>query len=409
MNTQMHGLITAPLVIRAGVFHSLRKKKEAFHRRTLGNVMNYLKNRSIHLPSPHRLLRLLNARRCERGDDCWGRNLSTGKPGRLDWNSTARPFGLAICNQCIKHGTTSVNYRHFSNGMKGVAFYQWNKLMDAYTDSSGEKHGPLVRVIELQQIETSFDNTEDRKAHLEAVVERANANTNRCPVHYDEMAEQYVELFNSAEKEAERRLKVEEEMKSREWAERREEKQSKKVARVRTIYDLLDEYLGDCPNKEMALECTWDETDYQECLRFKCTIVSGAMRSMIVAPVSLDLTMLIIPACCWFLTSVVLIIFVQSYASDKQIKEAATQIKDAFTALDEKNFFSYTFISESSHRYKKGLYEYCSTESSPLAILSSSNADSTFISLVEQNQLTKALIRVLSHPNSTAMQRAFGK
>lgn len=91
------------------------------------------------------------------------------------------------------------------------------------------------------------------------------------------------------------------------------------------------------------------------------------------------------------------------------IRDAASQIKEAFTALDEKNFFSYSFISESSHRYKKGLYEYCTTESSPMAILSSSYADSSFITLVEQNQLTKALIRVFSHHSSTAMARSFGK
>lgn len=99
----------------------------------------------------------------------------------------------------------------------------------------------------------------------------------------------------------------------------------------------------------------------------------------------------------------------QSSASDRQIRDAANQIKEAFTALHEKNFFSYSFISESSHRMKKGLYEYCTTETTPLEILSSSQADSAFISLVEQNQLVKALIRVFSLHRSPAMSRSFGK
>jgi hypothetical protein len=102
-------------------------------------------------------------------------------------------------------------------------------------------------------------------------------------------------------------------------------------------------------------------------------------------------------------------LLIQSSSSDRQIKDAANRIKDAFTALDEKKFFTYNFISQSSHRYKKGLYEYCTTETDPLTILSSTQADSTFISLVEQNQLTKALIRVLSYNRNEAMSRAFGE
>lgn len=286
MNSQINSLITAPLVIRAGVFHMLRRKKEAHHRKTLANIMNYLRRRSIHLPSPHRLLRLMNAKQCERGDDCWGKNLCTGKPGGLDEHSTARPFGLAICSQCIKYGTSTVSYRHFSNDTKGVAFYQWNKLMDARVDFLGEKHGPLVRVIELQQIDSSFDNNQDRKMHLESILERAHEGTAHCPLHYEKMAKEYVELFDEAEKEADRRLREEEEMKNMEIAERREEKQSRKVARVRAIFDALEDYLEDCPNKEMALECTWREHDYQECLKFKCTLVDGWMRHMVMAPVS---------------------------------------------------------------------------------------------------------------------------
>jgi hypothetical protein len=58
---------------------------------------------------------------------------------------------------------------------------------------------------------------------------------------------------------------------------------------------------------------------------------------------------------------------------------------------------------------KKGLYEYCTTETTPLEILSSGQADSGFISLVEQNQLVKALIRVFSLHRSPAMSRSFGK
>lgn len=99
----------------------------------------------------------------------------------------------------------------------------------------------------------------------------------------------------------------------------------------------------------------------------------------------------------------------QSSASDRQIRDAAAGIREAFTVLEDKEFFSFSFISENSHRYKKGLYEYCTTEATPLTIMTSNLADQTFISLVEQNQLTKALIRVLNCHNCSALSRSFGK
>lgn len=299
-NKGMSGLITLPLVVRSAVFYSLRKRKDAHHRKTLSNIMTYLQNRSIHLPSPMRLLRLLNATQCERGDDCWGKNLCTGRPGALDLTSPCRPFGLAICEKCIKYGTTNISYSHFSRHHNGVAFFQWNKLMDAHVDFKGERHGSLVRVIELQQIESSFDNAEDRNLHLKSMIERAHAQSDTCPLHYEENAERYCHIFQTAEKEADQRLIEEEELKEKALAERREEKHSKKLERVKGIYDLLDEYLGDCPKKELALDCEWRENDFSgQCVRFKCTIVEEAMRGMISAPVSSSVVYCV--RCCEFL------------------------------------------------------------------------------------------------------------
>lgn len=76
-------LVTPEIVIRSAVFNNLRKR-DVRNRKIIGSVINYLTNRSIHVPSAHRMLRLLNAKSCERGDQCWGKNLSTGKPGVID-------------------------------------------------------------------------------------------------------------------------------------------------------------------------------------------------------------------------------------------------------------------------------------------------------------------------------------
>ena len=139
-------LVTPEAVIRSAVFNNLRKRDKG-NRKTISNIMGYINNRSIHIPSAHRMLRLLNAKSCERGDRCWGKNLNTGKAMELNRTSTCRPFGLAICEKCIKFGTTKVPYSHFSRFQNGVAFHNWNLLMDPHKDpKSGEVNGPLIQV-----------------------------------------------------------------------------------------------------------------------------------------------------------------------------------------------------------------------------------------------------------------------
>jgi len=181
-------LVTPEQVIRSAVFNNLRKRDKGV-RKTIGNIMGYINNRSIHIPSAHRMLRLLNAKSCEQGDRCWGKNLNTGKAMALNPRGTTnRPFGLALCEKCVKMGTTKVPYSHFSRFQKGVAFYQWNVLMDPQRDpKSGEVHGPLLKVLELQQIENTYADNEDKKSALEGIVQRAITNDSKlCPVHYEE-------------------------------------------------------------------------------------------------------------------------------------------------------------------------------------------------------------------------------
>jgi hypothetical protein len=141
----------------------------------------------------------------------------------------------------------------------------------------------------LQQIESSFENQEDRKEALDSVVERAIAAGPYCVEHYEEKAASYVDAFDTAEKEADAFVKAEQEREDKICDEKRAEKMAKKMVRVRAIYDLLDEYLGDCPRKELALDCVWKEHEWtQDPLRFNCKIVEDAMRHMISAPVSLS-------------------------------------------------------------------------------------------------------------------------
>ena len=253
-------LVTPEVVIRSAVFNNLRKRDKG-NRKIMANIMGYINNRSIHVPSAHRMLRLLNAKSCERGDRCWGKNLNTGKAMSLNRHSFNRPFGLAICEKCVKFGTTKVPYSHFSRFQQGVAFHQWNLLMDPQRDlKTGDVHGPLLEVLELQQIENSYTKNDDKKCALEGVVAKALTNEGKfCPIHYEEKAAAYHEIYENAEKDADEVVVAALERDTIEYIKRREERIAKRMIRIRSIYASLEEILVDCPLKDLALDCTWLE------------------------------------------------------------------------------------------------------------------------------------------------------
>lgn len=186
----------------------------------------------------------------------------------LNRNSYCRPFGLAICEKCVKFGSTKVPYSHFSRFQQGVAFHQWNLLMDPQHDpKTGDVNGPLLEVLELQQIENSYSTNDDKKCALEGVVAAVHANEDKyCPQTYDEKAAAYHEIFENAEKEADDHVASAHEQDQQKWRERREERIAKRMTRIRGIYSILEEVLDDCPLKDLALDCTWLEVRRIPCL-----------------------------------------------------------------------------------------------------------------------------------------------
>jgi len=125
---------------------------------------------------------------------------------------------------------------------------------------NGEVDGPLLEVLELQQIENSYTNNDDKKSALEGTVAQAHTNDGKyCPAHYEEKAASYQEIYENAEKEADDTVAAALEKDQQMYRERREERIAKRMTRIRSIYASLEDIMGDCPLKELALECTWLE------------------------------------------------------------------------------------------------------------------------------------------------------
>jgi hypothetical protein len=79
-------------------------------KRIISDVVTYIKDETIHVPSAMRLLRLVNATRCERGDECFRYNLISDQSALLSKKEQSRrPFGLSLCDSCVK----AVSVRQF--------------------------------------------------------------------------------------------------------------------------------------------------------------------------------------------------------------------------------------------------------------------------------------------------------
>lgn len=109
-------------------------------RRNLEQIIHRIQHGQIWTPSPQRLLRLLNARRCE---SCCEKSR-----GRL-----SVVFGVVLCwkCRCVKHG---VRLEDFPDGVPGQlivdrGFFYSSLWKDSYHDSSGELCGPIISFVDM--------------------------------------------------------------------------------------------------------------------------------------------------------------------------------------------------------------------------------------------------------------------
>lgn len=358
-------IVTPEMVIRSAVFSNM-KRKDVGYRKTMAEIMQHVSNRSIHLPSPHRLLRLLNAKSCERGAKCFGKNLNTGKSMTLS-GSFHRTCGMALCENCIKFNTTKIGYNWHG---KNVALDGWRTLTNPYQDDNGAWHGPLVGVLELQQIQNSYSEREEKEKALAGFVEKAlTENSNLCPSHYEEKAAAYSEIYDAAEKEADDYVEKKLKEQLQKSDECRQERIAKRLTKLRAVHAQMVEIMEDCPMKELAMECTWNEETERNILKFECYFVQQSMSTMISAP---------------------------SYANKSAVSTVTKTIKQKFNILQEKDFFSYASIANTSNRFRKAMYEYCINKLTPKRLLKSTRADVDFFMQVEENKPTRALVRALN-------------
>ena len=306
-------------------------------REIMSDLVRRIEKRSIFLPSAVRMLRLINGRRCENLSDCWGYNLRTQKHTNLATaHYISRPFGLCICKDCVKGLTTSIPYSHFASSNERVD----DRTLDVpFYDSQGKRQGPVVTTREIKQIEKAYRGADERMPILNQILKEMDDDADDDE---DAVIKSVVETHKDAESKADAFIDARSQIESQRYNTSQNERSSKKLAKMKEIYEQLSHCLEDCEHKGLALEVEWKESYGHASATFQCGL-SGELLSSLFGSVS--------------------------SASKKRIRETADEIRRVYTLAASKGLLrtptSYlAMLSGSSDDIQRAIYAYAASEAS---------------------------------------------
>ena len=353
------------IVVRATVLEDAHKWSTPPGKLVLERIIELVRKRSIHVPSPLRLLKLINAKRCERGADCFDFDLKTGLASKTDMG-TYRPYGFAICGTCATDCSARKprnwhNYwsHHWSRQEDKLIHHAWSKVFhpdrgsDLCIGVDGECLGPFLNAKHIQQICTAHRHDIDQqKKMFAAIVEKEYGEEGSDEFEaFEKSCADLKQIFDQASEERKARHEAYYEAKREERKVKNEAAVATKKANLEPIIAALEESVSDAPLKELALAFEWKDSSYHP-IEFQYHFVKDSLGKLLSTP---------------------------SSASQKKIKAACANIRRKLEILsatsqaegDEgeagDDFFSLSFLStaraetSSSLRKKslKGISEYC--------------------------------------------------
>ena len=253
--------------------------------------MNEVRCRSIHVPSPLRLLRLLCAKRCERGANCWEYDLKAQLSGAEGVNAGVRPYGLALCKTCGKdvgHKFTYWNqpWREWEDKSK-ICIHRWSRVInfaraaDILTTPRGELVGPIIEAKDLNRIYVSHDEgTASQNAYNQLLIECYGEEGSEERTSYEEECSEFVGLFENAEEKLRIWLCRRENEKREKAQEKHDEALAKKKSSIEPILTALEAAVADSPLKNFALDFLRQYVS-SEAVRFSYFFMRDAMGKLI--------------------------------------------------------------------------------------------------------------------------------
>ncbi|CAB9497498.1 expressed unknown protein [Seminavis robusta] len=291
--------ITPEVVIRSSVFAGGKS------RAVIGDVMTLVQMGVIHVPSTFRLLRIVQAKRCERGELCHHYNLVTRKAESIS-KTKIRPLGIALCQDCTFGLTTKCFHsRDDTLCANGKAFYNLPN-QDIVEAATGEQVGPWLLAHKAKQVLCSYTSDEDKKDAFvkmeEEFLQSVQNDYRESIIAIHTKAEEEYEGFQTAKKELERQKRE----------QKTESRAAKKKASVQAVLEKLHEALEgyENPSKQLMLEGTFDDNGIFTLLMGPSVAILG---DLLAAP---------------------------SSASAKKIAAACDRAKLVYTQLSANNFLS---------------------------------------------------------------------
>ena len=313
-------------VVRSALFQGGHAKS------SMERLVPLIERRCIWIPSPIRMLRLMNGKRCERCN-------------KARVNLVSDSYGTFLCfHGCTVDTSTkgvSLNKRwspyivdqpRLARSQYESKAYIWKS---PFTDSAGEKCGPLVTMLEIEGVMTGKDTVDGILKEKDAADPHATAVSG------------IVKTFNDAKAAAEQRGTEIFQKKQQASLDANVKKKKKLVEMIAT----LSSELGDVPWKEVALAHSWRKYGNKETPYFKCRWVSGLLEVFVKAP---------------------------SKASKKKLKEVAESIKSSVQMLEEQGFLDFSFLSESD-AVERAVRNYFTENYPSFKILESTSLDSSML------------------------------
>jgi flagellar biosynthesis chaperone FliJ len=346
-----------------------------FLRGAIEGIVRGIKNRSIHVPRTLRVLRLANATRCERGQECCGFDLVQKLPAKIG-KTEQRPFGMAMCSPCVLCLASPLHtYRSWYAGHERIVIHAYSKVLcqPQVETCTGDPVGPLLLGKHIKQIENTQFRTNLREELLSEMLQKMD--TGVAP-EATRRAGAFITAFESAMEEYPAFQRAKRDVVLGRIRAKEAEQAARKLKNTRRVYDNLSSQLHGYEHKEIALACSWNDDGY-------CIFDYGPSQA-ILGP----------------------LLSAPSSATKKKIHEAGVSVCEAYEILKDKGFLGSGLSSSlasnlSSYEiflptYKKALYQYCCEHKTSKALLGSKLADKSFIGLLRKGKFFEALYRLLS-------------
>ena len=222
--------------------------------------MRGVKNNSIYVPSTFRMLRLLNAKVCERGEECCSFNLLEETTGSLLLPECARPFGLAICDPCMQELSVSVgNWQSWHRQNSRIHTHENRKVLrtSQIDQATGETTGSIVLFKEVKQIENTYRQFDKCNEILNERL--AKRDKEICEKDQDRRRV-FVAAFDEAMNRYDAHVQAKRDVIIAKQNAKDTERASRKLELAKPVFEKISCALEGYKYRELALECQWIES-----------------------------------------------------------------------------------------------------------------------------------------------------